>query len=62
MFQRVPQAPSQILDLSGGQFHSAAVDEKGNLFTWGWNVWGQLGHGNRSTEDKLVPTKVDGLT
>ncbi|PAV68440.1 hypothetical protein WR25_09774 [Diploscapter pachys] len=60
--ERVPQAPSRILDLSGGQFHSAAVDEEGNLFTWGWNVWGQLGHGNRSTEDKLVPTKVDGLT
>ncbi|XP_059611056.1 uncharacterized protein LOC132257957 [Phlebotomus argentipes] len=33
----------KILDISAGGWHSAAVSAFGDLYTWGWNVSGQLG-------------------
>jgi len=40
--------------------HTAAVTAGGRLYTWGWNYYGQLGHGD--TRDRLVPTLVGGPT
>ncbi|KAK6051471.1 hypothetical protein COOONC_11024, partial [Cooperia oncophora] len=48
--------------LSAGQFHSAILNTKGEVWTFGWGVWGQLGIGGRQIKDCLVPTKVPGLT
>lgn len=31
-----------------------------SVYSWGWGVHGQLGHGN--IEDALTPTKVTSLT
>ncbi|MCL2557917.1 MAG: hypothetical protein FWE09_05510, partial [Treponema sp.] len=31
--------------ISGGQWHSVAINEEGQLFAWGSNFWGQLGTG-----------------
>lgn len=42
--------------LSAGKWHTAAVDENGCLWTWGSNLYGQLGDG--SGEDSSVPVKV----
>ncbi|XP_037026178.1 uncharacterized protein LOC119067371 [Bradysia coprophila] len=46
------------LDISlieAGQYHNAVLAE-GNLYTWGWGVYGQLGHGN--VEDVFKPQIV----
>lgn len=42
--------------VSLGQCHSAVITEKGELYMWGGNNWGQLGNGSK--EDCEVPTKV----
>ena len=31
-----------------------------SVYSWGWGVHGQLGHGN--VEDAVIPTKVKALT
>lgn len=42
-----------------GDMHMAVVTEAGEVYTWGWNGCGQLGHGD--FEPRLVPTKVRNL-
>jgi alpha-tubulin suppressor-like RCC1 family protein len=37
---------SYIVSASGGSSHTAAVDDSGNLFTWGNGSFGRLGHSN----------------
>jgi hypothetical protein len=32
-----------VTQVAAGGWHSAAVTEWGDLYTWGWNHWGQLG-------------------
>ncbi|XP_073817461.1 RCC1 and BTB domain containing protein claret [Musca autumnalis] len=44
-----------ITILEAGQYHNAVVAD-GMLYTWGWGVYGQLGHGDteNAAEPKLV--------
>ncbi len=42
--------------LSLGDANSACITENGDLYTWGYNYYGQLGDG--TTEDKYNPTKI----
>ncbi|XP_015431451.1 PREDICTED: uncharacterized protein LOC107187791 [Dufourea novaeangliae] len=48
-----------IVDAVAGQYHSIALTADGRVFTWGWGVHGQLGHG--ATDAKLTPTLVTSL-
>ncbi|XP_076627928.1 RCC1 and BTB domain containing protein claret isoform X2 [Colletes latitarsis] len=48
-----------IVDAVAGQYHSVALTSDGRVFTWGWGVHGQLGHGN--TDKKNTPTLVTSL-
>lgn len=48
-----------IVDAVAGQYHSVALTKDGRVFTWGWGVHGQLGHGN--TNEKNTPTLVTAL-
>ncbi|XP_076290430.1 RCC1 and BTB domain containing protein claret [Lasioglossum baleicum] len=48
-----------IVDAVAGQYHSVALTSDGRVFTWGWGVHGQLGHG--TTDEKLTPTLVTSL-
>ncbi|XP_053987652.1 uncharacterized protein LOC128881032 [Hylaeus volcanicus] len=48
-----------IVDAVAGQYHSVALTADGRVFTWGWGVHGQLGHGN--TDEKDTPTLVTSL-
>eukprot|EP00697_Spironema_sp_BW2_P012156 gnl/Spiro4/28263_TR13973_c0_g1_i1.p1 gnl/Spiro4/28263_TR13973_c0_g1~~gnl/Spiro4/28263_TR13973_c0_g1_i1.p1 ORF type:complete len:432 (+),score=29.07 gnl/Spiro4/28263_TR13973_c0_g1_i1:103-1398(+) len=43
-----------------GGFSSAALTDKGELYTWGFGMQGQLGHG--SYESEPVPRRVMGLS
>jgi len=36
----------KIIDIDTGKLFSAALSDDGELFTWGENEHGQLGHGN----------------
>lgn len=46
-----------IRQISGGYYHSAALDTEGRVYTWGWGEHGQLGHGNGDT--CFEPVRVD---
>jgi len=39
-----------IVQISAGPTHVAAVSNDGRVFTWGGGVFGQLGHGDRVTQ------------
>jgi len=39
-----PRKVGKVKDISLGKHHSAFLDYSGNIFTWGNNYEGQLGH------------------
>ncbi|MCL2451782.1 IPT/TIG domain-containing protein [Candidatus Saccharibacteria bacterium] len=47
-----------IVQVAAGEAHSLALDDQGNVYTWGDNSNGQLG--NNSTYQSLVPIKISG--
>ncbi|KAK3242768.1 hypothetical protein CYMTET_47552 [Cymbomonas tetramitiformis] len=52
-------AGMNITMLIAGGYHTIAVTDEGDLYTWGGNQYGQLGHGNRQVYKE--PQKVEGL-
>ena len=46
----------KVISLSLGSYHSSVVTSNGRVFTWGFNVNGQLGDG--STTNKSIPTEI----
>ena len=50
--------PSQakVKEVGCGYYNSIAVDSEGNIYTWGYNNYGQLGNG--TTINKAVPTLI----
>ena len=57
--QQITDITEKITDVKTGYYHSIALTEKGEVYTWGYNGNGQLGNGTR--EDSLVPVKVTRL-
>ena len=49
-----------IVFIAAGESHVAAIASTGELYTWGSNTFGQLGHGDRV--DRGKPTKVQILS
>ena len=47
----------KVVFVAAGGNHTVAVTAGGRLYTWGWSVCGQLGHGG--IDDRLVPHVVD---
>lgn len=41
---------SKIIDVVAGQYHSLALTSDGRVYTWGWGIHGQLGHGTCDNE------------
>lgn len=39
-----------IVDVVAGQYHSMALTASGLVYTWGWGIHGQLGHGTSNNE------------
>ena len=48
-----------VRSAAAGMFHSAVLTEAGAVLTFGYNEYGQLGHGDQVT--RLVPTAVAAL-
>ncbi|KAG5273945.1 hypothetical protein AALO_G00157470 [Alosa alosa] len=48
---------SEVSSVSCGSRHTAAVSCQGDLYTWGWGDYGQLGHENLCSSDQ--PSLVD---
>lgn len=42
-----------IVSMSCGYYHTAAMDTQGNVYTWGYNGYGQIGNG--STTQQALP-------
>lgn len=53
------QEDVQIVSLTCGSVFTLAVDSHGNLFSWGWNESGVLGHG--FSHFSSSPQRVDGI-
>ena len=47
----------RVVSVSCGFFHTAVAADDGSVWTFGWGRWGQLGHGESSTQ----PVRVDQL-
>jgi len=50
---------SGIVAVAGGGFHSLALKNDGSVWSWGYNVVGQLG--DWTTTDRAMPVQVQGL-
>ncbi|KAG0464606.1 hypothetical protein HPP92_018770 [Vanilla planifolia] len=51
-----------IIKVSCGEYHTAAISENGELYTWGLGTMGQLGHCTLQYGDKeLIPRRVVAL-
>jgi len=46
-----------IKSVSCGSDHFAAIDNDGNIYTWGNGLYGQLGHGDKSSIS--IPKRVN---
>ncbi|BFG26475.1 hypothetical protein CerSpe_127490 [Prunus speciosa] len=52
----------KITQVSCGEYHTAAISEKGEVYTWGLGNMGQLGHCSlQSGEKELLPRRVVAL-
>ena len=49
-----------VKQVAASPLHSIVLTRDGDVLTWGYGGFGQLGHGN--TDDQNVPKQVEGLT
>ncbi|NXV17216.1 RCCD1 protein, partial [Cepphus grylle] len=49
----------EVTEVSCGSRHTAVVTRGGELYTWGWGKYGQLGHGDNSSSDR--PRRIEYL-
>lgn len=62
--QKITTFTGKVIRIAAGDANGLALDERGALFAWGWNGWGQIGDGTKAPTigragDKLQPTPVD---
>ena len=58
---RIPDLEN-IVQISCGFGHNAALDADGHVWTWGRNDYGQLGLGDRSSRSSPVMLPLEGIT
>jgi alpha-tubulin suppressor-like RCC1 family protein len=47
---------NEITTLAAGYYHTVIIKSDGRLWSWGWNVYGQLG--DETNIDKCTPVQV----
>jgi len=47
---------ASIVMAAGGGFHSVVASAAGDVFTWGWGLYGRLGHNDG--QDRLAPARL----
>jgi alpha-tubulin suppressor-like RCC1 family protein len=52
----------KIISIACGDGHCVALSDKGVVYTWGWNHWNQLGHGECAPNGLRYPTPVLSLS
>ncbi len=50
---------TRVMAIAAGRYHSTVLTNEGNVLSFGWGWFGQLGHGD--TERQLVPKVIAGL-
>ena len=50
---------TKFKEISMGYCHALALDNEGNIWSWGQNTAGQLGNGEISDDKVLIPTRID---
>ncbi|XP_035739654.1 RCC1 domain-containing protein 1-like isoform X2 [Vespa mandarinia] len=48
-----------VVQISAAGWHNAVVTDQGDLYTWGWNVNGELGIPNGDTKVVAIPTVIN---
>ena len=48
----------RVVDFACGQVHTLAVTEHGEVYSWGCNIYGQLGNGSEASHTD--PVKISG--
>lgn len=51
-----------MVSVKGGYGHTVCLNKKGEVFSWGLNCYGQLGHGDNKTMKRPVQVTRDTLT
>lgn len=54
-------ANQRVVDVAAAETHTAAITGEGELYTWGRDRFGQLGHGSTGSSGRLAPKRVEGL-
>ncbi|CAM9257349.1 unnamed protein product [Scytosiphon promiscuus] len=54
-------ANQRVVEVAAAETHTAAVTSEGELYTWGRDRFGQLGHGSAGSSGRLAPKRVEGL-
>ena len=49
-------AGETVMEITAGDYHTAAITSKGRVFTWGYNPNGQLG--DETTTERYIPTEI----
>lgn len=50
-----------VTDVAVAETHTAALTREGELYTWGRDRFGQLGHGSAGSSGRFAPKRVEGL-
>jgi alpha-tubulin suppressor-like RCC1 family protein len=49
-----------VVDIACGAKHTLALTGNGDIYSWGWNYMGQLGHGDAA--DQFFPRLIKSLS
>ncbi|MBI4024143.1 MAG: hypothetical protein HY360_04125 [Verrucomicrobia bacterium] len=49
----------EVVSIAAGNGHSVALKKDGSVWTWGSNVYGQMGIGTNDTQAHPIPTRVN---